>query len=149
MGCEKTISSQAGIGAIGEEHLMMTSKAKNISETESELDDDEEEVTGDETVIETDDKKEEVNDKGKLEGPKVQHPSTSKEICKFLKRGICKHRFSGTKAHDGKAACGWYHPKICTKLFKFGLYHEKGCRGAKDGRSDFHPKLCNEAIKGN
>ena len=85
----------------------------------------------------------------KLQNKSQKKNSNPKEtLCKYYNFGNCKHGFSGTKEHDGKSACGWNHPKICSKMFKFGLDVTKGCKGKGSGCKEFHPALCSNHIKG-
>ena len=67
------------------------------------------------------------------------------ELCKFYKKGICNHGFSGKKGLEGKETCSFHHPKICGKLF----YSDNRCKDLKDVCEEFHPKLCYDEIKHN
>ena len=70
------------------------------------------------------------------------------ELCKYFNSGKCCHGFSWRKPHEDKDECPYFHPKICPKLFKFGLDRSKGCQGLKAGCNEYHPHLCKNHIKG-
>ena len=91
---------------------------------------------------------------GRVLSPKVQDPKNTTNdqpkdiVCKHYIKGACFHGFSGSKPHGDKQKCSFAHPKVCHKLFKFGLDKERGCSGKSSGCNDFHPKLCKDHIKG-
>ena len=57
------------------------------------------------------------------------------------------HGFSGNKPHENKEKCGWLHPKVCQKLFRYG-FSERGCKGKAQGCTEFHPKICKDLLDG-
>ena len=60
-------------------------------------------------------------------------------ICRFYKKGKCKHGIKGRN-------CQYYHPKACSKLMKYGNKGPKGC-GAGIKCANYHPRMCASSIK--
>ena len=59
--------------------------------------------------------------------PQKKTPQNKAEtICKHYCKGKCRRGFSRDKAFEGVDRCKWLHPKICSKLFKYGL--DKECQ---------------------
>ena len=73
----------------------------------------------------------------------------SNTLCKHYNKGRCKHGFSGQKRdpESGVERCGWKHPKVCEKLFKYGHDRERGCLGKRVGCTDYHPYICGKSFK--
>ena len=68
-----------------------------------------------------------------------QNERTTSQICRFYKKGTCKHGLKGR-------GCPYTHPKACPKLLKFGNKAPKGCnQGAKC--PNFHPRMCSSSIR--
>ena len=89
--------------------------------------------------------KAEEDDSRKLD-PKTNE--RKEEVCKYYRRGQCKFGFSGLKKNKDGETCGWSHPKVCEKLFRYGFHPVKGCKGKEAGCEDFHPKVCGNSFKG-
>ena len=70
-----------------------------------------------------------------------QSEEQTKPICRYYKRGTCKHGASGRT--DG--TCPYQHPKYCKK---FVMYGNRSPRGCKKGEScdAFHPKICRNSM---
>ena len=63
----------------------------------------------------------------------------NEQICRFYRKGKCKHGIRGRKCH-------YKHPKACPKLMKHGNKGPKGCdAGSKCPM--YHPRMCASSIK--
>ena len=54
------------------------------------------------------------------ENTNPQNEASNNIVCRFYKKGRCKHGLHGRN-------CIYYHPKACSKLLKFGNKVPKGC----------------------
>ena len=61
-------------------------------------------------------------------------------VCKFLKRGTCKHGISGK-------GCTHYHPPFCSKYQNWGEDDRLGCNQGMNCKW-YHPKLCKTSVEG-
>ena len=70
---------------------------------------------------------------------KEHKDSNLNPVCRFYKKGTCKHGIKGKN-------CPFVHPKACQKLLKNG---NKGPKGCKDGIrcKFFHPRMCSTSIQ--
>ena len=57
-------------------------------------------------------------------------------VCRYYKRGSCKHGASGKK--DG--TCPYAHPKYCRNYVMYGNKSPRGCKKG-DQCNQFHPKM--------
>ena len=48
-------------------------------------------------------------------------------VCKHYIYGRCRFGFSGQKTDDSGNVCRFAHPKVYKKLYKHGIYKERGC----------------------
>ena len=64
-----------------------------------------------------------------------------KPVCRYYKRGTCKHGASGRK--DG--ICPYQHPKYCKKFVMYGNRSPRGCKRG-DNCNAFHPKICRNSL---
>ena len=162
--CEDIIFKQEGVENISDEHRMKKAKKETVTDDEEpskieEIDDEEE---GEEEDLEDDDvfaeamkgstrtgsSKETSNTAKKDESLARKKGETKKdEICKYYRRGICRHGLSGNKEVEGKI-CTRIHPKVCAKFFKHGFHKIRGCNGKASGCQEFHPSICLDLLKG-
>ena len=66
---------------------------------------------------------------------------TSESVCRYYKRGSCKHGASGKK--DG--TCPYAHPKYCRNYVMYGNKSPRGCKKG-DQCNQFHPKMCPRSL---
>ncbi len=66
---------------------------------------------------------------------------TSSTVCRYYKRGTCKHGASGNK--DG--ICPYAHPKYCRNFVVYGNRSPRGCKKG-DRCNAFHPKMCASSL---
>ena len=65
-----------------------------------------------------------------------------KNVCKFLRKGSCKHGMSGKK--DG--GCRFFHPKLCNRFIQHGTRQPRGCN--KGNSCQFlHPQMCMNSLR--
>ena len=65
-----------------------------------------------------------------------------KNICKFLRKGSCKHGMSGKK--DG--GCSFFHPKLCNRFIQHGTRQPRGCNKGNSCKF-FHPQMCMNSLR--
>ena len=68
-----------------------------------------------------------------------QKEISNNEVCRFYKKGRCKHGLKGRN-------CIYNHPKACSKLLKFGNKEPKGCNQGVDC-PNFHPRMCSSSVR--
>ena len=64
-----------------------------------------------------------------------------KPVCRYYKRGTCKHGANGRK--DG--ICPYRHPKYCKNFVMYGNRSPRGCKKGESCNA-FHPKLCSNSL---
>ena len=164
--CNDIVAKQASFEAIGDDYKMKNSKSgKDNARSESSsssarpgadlLEEEEEESPSIEEDLENDQNFAEAMSRsnpttnqgnGRLSARTV-NPEIVTEVCSYFIKGQCRHGFSGKKAVDGKNCCGFLHPKVCDKLFKYGYERERGCNGRNC--PNFHPSVCKDSRYGN
>ena len=70
--------------------------------------------------------------KNKQEAKSPSKGNSDKDICRFYKKGFCKHGFFGKNPVDGVNECPFLHPKVCPKLLNHG-HGEGGGRSRRRG----------------
>ena len=72
-----------------------------------------------------------------------KHVSKQNSVCKYYRKGICRHGQSGNTAWNGMS-CKFFHPRKCNKFCKYGYHPVLGCN---DRYCTFmHPVLCQNSI---
>ena len=61
------------------------------------------------------------------------------KVCKFLRKGTCKHGISGKE-------CSFRHPKLCNKFIQHGTRQPRGCNKGKNCQF-FHPTMCLNSLR--
>ena len=74
-----------------------------------------------------------------IENTNPQNEASNNIVCRFYKKGRCKHGLHGRN-------CIYYHPKACSKLLKFGNKVPKGCNQGVNC-PNFHPRMCSSSIR--
>ena len=69
----------------------------------------------------------------------VAKTEKSKTVCRFFRRGTCKH---GLRGND----CNYSHPKMCSKFLQHGTRQPHGCNRGKSCKQ-FHPLMCMDSLK--
>jgi hypothetical protein len=64
--------------------------------------------------------------------------SSEKKVCRYYRKGNCKHGASGRK-------CSYDHPKPCLKFLRHGMNMDKGCR-MRGKCGGFHPWMCKSSL---
>ena len=68
----------------------------------------------------------------------ITFETVPKKVCRFFKKGTCKHGLTGKK-------CKFDHPKVCEDLVKHGTKKPLGCNKGKSCEK-FHPKMCSSSL---
>lgn len=72
-------------------------------------------------------------------GNSTTTPEQQKVVCRFLKRGSCRHGITGKKGANSDEQCKFFHPVVCSRSRTKGKCDIQGC-------TKFHPKMCYRGI---
>lgn len=84
------------------------------------------------------------NVEAEVQSSKVTFTKSSTPICRFYRKGFCRHGSSGSTLWENQT-CKFRHPKKCFRYCKFGNDPVKGCLN-KDC-SYLHPMLCRKSTR--
>lgn len=69
---------------------------------------------------------------GEMRWYNTSSPKTDQSICKYYRKGECRHGFTGPEE------------QMCTKFRKWGHLGTFGCKGGKNCDRGLHPQMCRD-----